>query len=107
MDIDMTSGIPWMTNPDNGEICGAQEGPVPVVRLYGVTSLGTSVLVSVHGFTPYLYALLPQSIELSDQFLTHLRVALDSRVSIINQHAYIHKHTYKSIINRYYGIFDI
>ena len=49
LDIDMTSGQPW-TGPD-GRVVGSVEGPVPVVRLYGVTALGSSVLVNVHGFT--------------------------------------------------------
>ena len=59
------------------------EGPVPVIRLYGVTSQGHSVMASVHGFTPYFYVSLPSSIHLSDSFLGQIRSALDQRVSSI------------------------
>ncbi len=38
---------------------GNQEGPVPVVHLYGVTKEGNSVLVTVHGFLPYFFVPAP------------------------------------------------
>ncbi len=79
LDIDMTSGMPWTANPD-GRVVGSVEGPVPVIRLYGVTALGSSVLMHVHGFTPYLYVSLPPSCELSENFLMALRVSLDQKV---------------------------
>ena len=80
LDIDMTSGDPLPANPSGGEVLGSHEGPVPIVRLYGVTREGTSVLASIHGFTPYIYASLPPSMDIGDGALAQLRIALDSRV---------------------------
>eukprot|EP00300_Choanocystis_sp_HF-7_P042836 c9517_g1_i1.p1 GENE.c9517_g1_i1~~c9517_g1_i1.p1 ORF type:complete len:1127 (+),score=275.29 c9517_g1_i1:141-3383(+) len=34
---------------------GAQNGEVPVVRMFAVTAEGASVLCHVHGFSPYMY----------------------------------------------------
>ena len=54
MDIDMYAGDPLRENPCVGEVVpGSSDKPVPIVRLYGVTELGNSVLAHVHGFTPY------------------------------------------------------
>jgi DNA polymerase delta subunit 1 len=78
LDIDMLSGSPWQ-NPD-GKIVGSRQAVVPVIRLYGVTSEGSSVMVSVHGFTPYFYVSLPLSTDLNESFLGALRVTLDQRV---------------------------
>ena len=75
----MLSGPPWQ-NPE-GKIAGSRQAIVPVIRFYGVTSEGTSVMVSVHGFTPYFYVSLPPSIDLNDTFLGAARNALDQRVS--------------------------
>jgi DNA polymerase delta subunit 1 len=80
MDIDMTSGIPMSANPDGGAILGSLEGPVPIIRLYGVTRDGISVMASIHGFTPYFYVSIPQGIELSEVFLGQLRIVLDQRL---------------------------
>lgn len=80
LDIDMTSGNPMNYNPDGGQILGSNEGPVPIIRLYGVTSKGQSVMALVHGFTPYFYVSLPSSMELSDSNLAQLRNTLDSRL---------------------------
>ena len=80
MDIDMTSGQPLPFNPAGGDILGSREGPVPVIRLYGVTKQGRSVMLSVHGFTPYFYVSLPTSSDLSEAALGQLRSALDQRV---------------------------
>lgn len=49
MDVDYTHGPPLPGMPGN------TVGPVPVVRVYGVTAEGHSVLVNVHGFLPYLF----------------------------------------------------
>jgi DNA polymerase delta subunit 1 len=76
----MTSGTPLETNPAGGEVVGLREGPVPVIRLYGVTRQGRSVLATVHGFTPYFYVSLPASADLSDSALGQLRVILDQRL---------------------------
>ena len=55
LDIDMTSGSPLGSNPDGGSIIGSLEGPVPVIRLYGVTREGSSIMTCVHGFTPRVF----------------------------------------------------
>ncbi|KAK9508607.1 hypothetical protein O3M35_006133 [Rhynocoris fuscipes] len=42
---------------------GSQVGPVPVMRLYGVTMDGNSVCCHVHGFTPYFYVTAPKGFD--------------------------------------------
>lgn len=78
LDIDQTNGEPWRT--PQGEIFGSTEGPVPVIRLYGVTSEKTSVMLSVHGFTSYMYVSLPPSLALSEQCLAAIRATLDVKI---------------------------
>ena len=39
---------------------GAQNGPVPVMRMFGVTKSGNSVCCHVHGFHPYFYVPAPE-----------------------------------------------
>ena len=78
LDIDMATGEPWRT--PQGEIFGSTEGPVPVIRLYGVTNEKTSVMLSVHGFTPYMYVSLPASLDLSEQCLAAIRATLDMKI---------------------------
>jgi DNA polymerase elongation subunit (family B) len=76
----MASGEPWHENPD-GNVVGSREGPVPVIRFYGVTAAGSSIMLSVHGFTPYFYVSLPSSFDLNnDAFLGALRSSLDQKV---------------------------
>jgi DNA polymerase delta subunit 1 len=79
LDIDMTSGNPMTANPDGSQVIGSLEGPVPIVRMYGVTADGQSVMANVHGFTPYFYVSFPASIELTNGMLGQLRAALDQR----------------------------
>lgn len=57
---------------------GARSGPVPVLRLYGVTEDGHSVLTHVHGFHPYLYVPAPPGFTPED--CAQFRVALDAKV---------------------------
>lgn len=38
---------------------GPSEGPMPVMRIFGVTEAGNSVMAHVHGFAPYFYVLAP------------------------------------------------
>nr|CAD7203421.1 unnamed protein product [Timema douglasi] len=40
---------------------GAQIGPVPVIRMYGVTMEGNSVCCHIHGFSPYFFVLAPDA----------------------------------------------
>ncbi|XP_034247850.1 DNA polymerase delta catalytic subunit isoform X2 [Thrips palmi] len=53
IDVDHYTGSPMAGMP------GAQSGPVPVMRLYGVTMEGNSVCCHVHGFTPYFFVSTP------------------------------------------------
>ena len=77
----MTSGYPLSANPDGGKVIGSLEGPVPIIRLYGVTRDGRSILAAVHGFTPYFFVSPPPGMDLGDIQLGLLRTVLDQRVS--------------------------
>lgn len=78
---------------------GSTEGPVPVIRMYGVTGDGRSVLALVHGFTPYFYASFPHSIDLNESNLGQLRNSLDARVHSFLQNLY--QNNYKLKILHY------
>ncbi|VDN97005.1 unnamed protein product [Rodentolepis nana] len=39
---------------------GPNHSPVPIIRVYGVTESGNSVVAHVHGFMPYFYVAAPQ-----------------------------------------------
>lgn len=45
---------------------GSQIGPIPIMRMFGVTMEGNSVCCNVHGFTPYLYISAPRDFAKSD-----------------------------------------
>lgn len=40
--------------------------PFPLIRMYGVTEEGNSVLVNVYGFTPYIYVQAPEGFRVED-----------------------------------------
>jgi hypothetical protein len=82
LDIDTVSGQPLESNPDGTDVIGSTEGPVPVIRMYGVTAQGQSVMANVHGFTPYFYISFPGSFELTDAVLGQLRATLDQKVLV-------------------------
>ena len=48
----------YMGNPIPG-MPGAQSGPVPILRMFGVTMEGNSVCAHIHGFLPYFYVPAP------------------------------------------------
>uniref|UniRef100_A0A0A9YLY9 DNA polymerase n=1 Tax=Lygus hesperus TaxID=30085 RepID=A0A0A9YLY9_LYGHE len=56
LEIDHYNGLPLPDMP------GSQVGPVPIMRLYGVTMDGNSVCCHAHGFTPYFYATAPNGL---------------------------------------------
>ncbi|EGG13498.1 DNA polymerase delta catalytic subunit [Cavenderia fasciculata] len=45
---------------------GPKTGPVPVVRLFGITKTGNSVLCKVHGFLPYFFIACPPGFTVRD-----------------------------------------
>jgi len=57
---------------------GAQLGPVPVVRMFGVTMQGNSVCCHVHGYCPYFYISAPRNFE--QRHCSELHEALDKKV---------------------------
>lgn len=67
LDIDMTHELsPLSKNPNSSrkQVVGAQIGPVPVIRIYGVTEDGHSITTFLHGYTPYGYFALPEGYSL-------------------------------------------
>lgn len=81
LDIDMVSGPPLDKNPDgSNELVGSRECLTTILRLFGVTSEGRSIMACVHGFTPYLYVSFPPSITFDDHDLGQLRVVLDEKI---------------------------
>ncbi len=101
-DIDMTTSAPLLNNPDGkGKVLGSTEVVCPVVRMYGVTSQGQSVMAWVHGFTPYFYVSLPNPIKDSSDptgniKLGQLRLAINQRVSFIWCHYWLQCQFYLS-----------
>lgn len=62
--IDMTvNRVPLRAHPRGPRVPvpGASEGPVPMIRMYGVTEGGNSVSCMIHGFSPYLFCILPRN----------------------------------------------
>eukprot|EP01138_Halocafeteria_seosinensis_P001695 gb/GECG01001738.1/.p1 GENE.gb/GECG01001738.1/~~gb/GECG01001738.1/.p1 ORF type:complete len:1129 (+),score=127.59 gb/GECG01001738.1/:1-3387(+) len=82
MDADMYDGFPLSKNPDgSNQILGSTSGPVPVIRLYGVTNEGISACCHIHGFTPYFFSSVPSNFDPND--IEQFRRALDSQVKQI------------------------
>ncbi|EDV52183.1 DNA polymerase delta catalytic subunit [Drosophila erecta] len=72
LDVENYLGQPLLGMP------GAQIGPVPVVRMFGVTMEGNSVCCHVHGFCPYFYIEAPRQFE--EHHCEKLQKALDQKV---------------------------
>ena len=60
---------------------GATVGPVPIIRMYGITENGNSVMAHIHGFAPYFFVPAQQGFkrEHCEQF----------RVNILSSHCFI------------------
>ena len=73
IDLDHYLGQPLEGMP------GAQQGSVPIVRMYGVTDEGHSVLAHIHGFLPHFYVPAPSD-TFSDEECAAFHAALDAAV---------------------------
>lgn len=60
LDIDYYIGQPLPGMP------GCTQGQVPIIRMFGVTMEGNSVLANIHGFLPYFYVQAPANFQKSD-----------------------------------------
>eukprot|EP00941_MAST-03F_sp_MAST-3F-sp1_P004067 g4067.t1 len=79
VDIDMYQGSALRANPKKGEaLPGNKVKPVPIIRIYGVTDLGNSVMAHVHGFTPYFYVQAPPGFR--EENCGEFRASLDAKV---------------------------
>ncbi len=58
--MDYTVGDPVSGMP------GSQVGPVPIIRMFGVTMEGYSVLAQIHGISPYFYVCAPTGFQQND-----------------------------------------
>lgn len=66
LDIDLIGGDPLPYNPNSNKkkVVGATSGEVPIIRVYGCTDAGNSIVAFIHGYTPYGYFALPENFEL-------------------------------------------
>lgn len=70
VDIDHYIGSPIPGMP------GLCSGPVPILRMYGVTMEGNSVCAQLHGFLPYFYVNLPSE-QFSSEHCSDFRCCLN------------------------------
>lgn len=71
IDIDMYDGAPLSKNPKQGEPVpglvananGTSNQNAAIIRLYGVTEEGNSVMMHVHGVLPYFYVACPENFD--------------------------------------------
>ncbi|KAF1328474.1 DNA polymerase delta catalytic subunit, partial [Globisporangium splendens] len=87
IDIDMYDGAPLATNPKAGEPVpglvananGTSNQNAAIIRLYGVTEEGNSVMMHVHGVLPYFYVVCPDTFD--DARCGDVRKALEATLS--------------------------
>lgn len=72
LDIDHYNGQPMSGMP------GSQLGPVPIMRMYGVTMDENSVCCHVHGFTPYFYVTVPPNF--TDSMCNEIKTTLNKAI---------------------------
>eukprot|EP00126_Sphaerothecum_destruens_P006174 Sdes_comp19247_c1_seq1m10197 len=61
---------------------GAKTGPVAVMRMYGVTMEGNSVMCHIHGFSPYFYVPAPKGFQ--ERYLRDFRDKLNQEVGKVS-----------------------
>ena len=71
VDTDVYVGFPMNIDANDRE----QRDARPIIRIYGVTRDGVSVLVHVHGYCPYFYVKAWHGFEKGDE--TKLQASLD------------------------------
>ena len=85
IDIDMYDGLPLQKNPKEGaavpgvQFSGDARQSAAVIRLFGVTMDGNSVLMHVHGVLPYFYCFCPDNFD--ESRCGDVRQVLDAAVS--------------------------
>ncbi|TYZ60960.1 hypothetical protein PybrP1_001058 [[Pythium] brassicae (nom. inval.)] len=85
IDIDMYDGAPLARNPKAGEpvpglvASGGSSQNAAIIRLYGVTEHGHSVLMHVHGVLPYFYVACPDAFD--ESRCGEVRQALDAALA--------------------------
>ncbi|XP_044137559.1 DNA polymerase delta catalytic subunit [Bufo gargarizans] len=57
---------------------GAKQGPVPIIRMFGITADGNSVCCHIHGFAPYFYV--PCQLGFSREHLSDFKKELNNAV---------------------------
>jgi len=82
LDMDVHSGPALKRSPNKhkGNVLGAQDGEVPILRTYGVNDKGHSVAIFIHGFTPYGYFAVPQGCTVDQSRLEEMRNRLEVRL---------------------------
>ncbi|XP_070554652.1 LOW QUALITY PROTEIN: DNA polymerase delta catalytic subunit-like [Ptychodera flava] len=72
IDVEHYQGQPLKGMP------GSTIGPVPVIRMFGITMDGNSLLCHIHGFAPYFYVPAPQNFKKEDcgKFRDALNIAV-------------------------------
>jgi len=81
VDMDVYSGKPLEEHPVKGEVVpGLRSGETIVIRIFGVTSNGHSVVAHVHGVTPYFYCDCPGNGTFSEEDCAAFREELNSQV---------------------------
>ncbi|XP_064635067.1 DNA polymerase delta catalytic subunit-like [Lineus longissimus] len=60
VDVDYYVGQPLPGMP------GSTVGPVPIIRMYGITMDGNSILAHIHGFPPYFFVTAPLNFKAED-----------------------------------------
>lgn len=83
IDIDVVTGKVLEKNPNSKKkLVGSPEGPVPVLRCFGVDEYGHSVSMFIHGFIPYAFFALPANAILDES--VDERQALHQIAAILN-----------------------
>jgi len=76
VDIDYYTDVPCPAFWEHGH----PAGKVPVLRMYGVTEQGNSVMTRIHGFLPYFYVECPENFQNTEVFEKSMEVQLQRSV---------------------------